>query len=93
VAASVVTGQIISKVQPSYPLSARSAHIAGPVHLRAKIGRDGSIRELRLIDAPAVSLAVESLRAVRQWKYKPYMLKGLPAEVDTTITVNFTIGL
>jgi protein TonB len=32
------------------------------------------------------------LEAVKQWRYRPYILNGEPVEVDTTITVNFTLS-
>jgi len=33
-----------------------------------------------------------AIDAVKQWKYKPYLLNGDPVEVDTQITVNFSLG-
>ena len=33
-----------------------------------------------------------AMEAVRQWTYKPYLLNGNPTEVETTITVNYSIG-
>jgi protein TonB len=60
--------------------------------LRALIGRDGHIYDLRPVTAPDTALAGAALLAVRQWTYKPYLLNGLPTEVDTTITVNFNLN-
>jgi len=33
-----------------------------------------------------------AIDAVRQWKYRPYVLNGEPTEVMTTITVNFAVN-
>lgn len=92
VAGGVLTGQIINKVAPVYPASARQAHISGTVLLHAVIGRDGHIRSLRPVSAPDTDLALAAIDAVRQWTYKPYLLDGDPTDVDTTITVNFNLN-
>jgi protein TonB len=87
-----MAGHILNKVAPIYPVSDRQAHISGTVVLHAIIGRDGHIRYLRPISSPDTDLALASIDAVRQWTYKPYLLNGEPAEVDTTITVNFNLN-
>lgn len=92
VAGGVMAGQIVKKTTPIYPASARQAHIGGTVVLHAIIGRDGHIRLLRPISAPDTDLALSAIDAVRQWTYKPYLLNGEPAEVETTITVNFNLS-
>jgi protein TonB len=56
------------------------------------IGRDGHILLLRVVSSPDPSLAVSAIAAVRQWNYRPYMLNGVPVEVETTINVNFTVS-
>jgi protein TonB len=83
---------LVSKVQPVYPVEAKEAHITGTVVLQALIGRDGSLQDLRIVQAPAASLAVSALLAVSQWKYKPYLLNGEPVEVNTTINVIYNLG-
>jgi periplasmic protein TonB len=91
VSQGVTQGLIIRKVQPAYPPLARQARIQGPVVLQAEIGKDGSIQNLRLISGHPM-LAPAAIEAIKQWKYKPYILNGEPVEVETTITFNFTLS-
>ncbi len=84
-------GDLIRKVQPVYPPLARSARIQGAVILAATISKDGSIENLRVISGHPV-LVTAALDAVRQWRYRPYVLNGEPVEVETQITVNFSLS-
>jgi protein TonB len=77
--------------QPSYPALARQARIQGTVVLRAVIGKDGSIENLTLVSGHPM-LAPAAIEAVKQWKYRPYLLNGEPVEVDTEVLVNFTLS-
>lgn len=92
VSGAVMAGEILTKITPIYPASARQAHIGGTVILHAIIGRDGHIRYLRPISSPNTDLAFAAIDAVRQWTYKPHLLNGDPTEVETTITVNFNLN-
>jgi protein TonB len=65
--------------------------IAGAVQLQATISRDGTIENLRVVSGPAL-LQAAALEAVRQWRYRPYLLNGEPVEVETTINVDFTMN-
>jgi|HubBroStandDraft_5_1064220.scaffolds.fasta_scaffold32413_2 protein TonB len=91
VSQGVTQGMIIRRIQPAYPPLARQARIQGPVVLQAEIGKDGSIQNLRLISGHPM-LAPAAIEAIKQWKYKPYILNGEPVEVETTITFNFTLS-
>ena len=84
-------GLLIREIQPDYPPLARQARIQGSVLLQAKISKDGSIQNLRLISGHPM-LAPAAIEAVKQWRYKPYILNGEPVEVETQITVNFTLS-
>jgi TonB family protein len=88
----LAVGMLLTKVQPVYPVDAKEAHVSGTVVLQAVIGRDGSLQDLRIMQAPSASLAASALIAVSQWKYRPYLLNGNPVEVDTTINVIYTLG-
>ena len=91
VSQGVSEGLLVHKVTPTYPPLARQARVQGAVVLQASIGKDGSIQNLKLVSGhPMLSQA--AINAVKQWKYKPYFLNGEAVEVDTTITVNFTMG-
>src|SRR5689334_14857885 len=91
VSQGVTQGLLIRKVQPTYPPLARQARIQGAVLLQAEISKDGAIQNLRLISGHPM-LAPAAIEAVKQWKYKPYILNGEPVEVETQITVNFTLA-
>lgn len=84
-------GSLIHRVQPVYPPLARQARIQGPVQLRAIISKTGTIEGLTLISGHAM-LSGAAIEAVRQWRYRPYLLNGEPIEVETEITVNFTLS-
>jgi protein TonB len=81
----------VSKVPPVYPPDARAARVQGAVVLAAIIGQDGSVQSLRVVSSASPLLEKAALDAVKQWRYRPYLLNGNPVEVDTQITVNFTL--
>jgi protein TonB len=91
VSQGVTQGLLIRKIQPNYPPLARQARIQGSVLLQAEISKDGTIENLHLISGHPM-LAPAAIEAVKQWKYKPYILNGEPVEVETQITVNFTLS-
>jgi TonB family protein len=90
VSSGVTSGLLIKKVAPIYPADARAAHIQGTIKLQAEISKAGDITDLELIDGP-IELAGSAVAAVRQWKYKPYLLMGEPVIVQTTIQVNYEL--
>ena len=91
VSQGVMQGMVVSKVAPSYPPDARAARIQGSVVLGVIIGEDGNVQYVRVISGDPM-LAPAAIDAVKQWKYRPYILNGDPIEVDTQITVNFTLS-
>ena len=86
----VMAANILTRVAPVYPPSAKSAGVQGSVVLTARIGRDGIIQHLQVVSGPA-ELQKSALDAVRQWTYKPYLLNGDPVAVSTTVTVNYSL--
>jgi TonB family protein len=90
VSQGVAQGMLISKVPPIYPADAKAARIQGSVIIDVIIGKDGHIQSERLISGHPL-LAPAAMDAVKQWKYRPYLLNGQAVEVDTQITVNFTL--
>jgi periplasmic protein TonB len=84
-------GNLIRKIVPEYPPLARSARIQGQVVLQALISKEGTIENLRLLSGHPM-LAPAAIEAVKQWRYKPYVLNNEPVEVETQITVNFSLG-
>ncbi len=91
VSQGVSAGLLVRRVNPVYPPLARQARISGQVVLRAVISKDGSIENLTLVSGHPM-LAPAAIDAVKQWKYRPYLLNGEPVEVDTEVLVNFTLA-
>jgi len=91
VSQGVAQGLLIHQVKPTYPALARQARIQGQVVLQATISKDGTIQNLHMVSGHPM-LAPAAIEAVKQWRYKPYFLNGEPVEVETQITVNFTLS-
>ena len=91
VSQGVTQGMIVSKVQPIYPPDAKAARIQGSVVIAVIIGKDGNVQSERLISGHPL-LAPAATDAVKQWKYRPYVLNGQAVEVDTLVTINFTLA-
>ncbi len=87
----VQAAKLLQQPKPPYPPLAKAARISGLVRLQAIIGRDGTIRNLRLVSG-APLLVKAAFEAVSQWTYKPTLLNGEPVEVFTEIDVNFTLN-
>jgi protein TonB len=91
VGGDVQMAKLLKRVIPEYPAMAKAARISGIVRLIGVIGKDGAIRDLRLVSGHPM-LARAALEAVQQWVYKPTLLNGNPVEVIAPIEVNFTLG-
>jgi TonB family protein len=91
ISSGVASGLVEKKVPPAYPDKARQAHIEGAVVLKAIIDKQGNVENLQLISGhPALVLA--AIDAVKEWKYRPYMLNGEPVEVETQVMVTFRLA-
>jgi protein TonB len=91
VGGKVQEANLIHKVMPVYPPLAKSARVQETVEFTAIIGKDGAIRELKLVRGHPL-LVNAAKQAVEQWRYKPTMLNGEPVDVITDIVVNFTLS-
>ena len=91
VGGSVQHAILIRQVRPRYPAPALQARIQGTVILEAIISTRGSVKNLRVIKGHPL-LIERALEAVRQWRYKPTVLNGVPVEVITRITVRFNLS-
>ena len=91
VSAEVSQGLLVKQVPPVYPPLARQARIQGTVVLKAVIATDGTVNSLELVSGHPM-LVSAAIDAVKQWRYKPYLVNGVPAEVHTTINVNFLLS-
>jgi len=86
----VTKGLLVHRVEPTYPTLARTARVQGEVVLSAIIDANGQITNLHLVSGHPM-LVPAAFAAVREWRYKPYLLNGQPVEVETTITVIFSL--
>ncbi len=90
VSQGVSQGLLTKKVQPIYPRNALSMHIEGSVEVLATISKTGDISHVKILSGDG-QLAKAATDAVKQWKYKPYLLNGDPVEIQTQITINFRL--
>jgi len=81
---------LVTRVNPHYPDQARKKHVQGLVVLQVLIGVTGTVTDLRVISGDGL-LVPSALDAVRKWVYKPYLLNGDAVEVETQVTINYTL--
>lgn len=91
VSQGVIKGMLLQKVEPKYPMIAKSARVQGTVELSAVISKTGEIQNLQVVSGHPV-LVPAALEAVKQWRYRPFLLNGEPIEVESTIIVTFQIA-
>jgi protein TonB len=91
ISAGVAVGMLLQKTSPIYPPIAKAARVSGTVVLQATISKQGTIENLHVVSGPAM-LQQSALDAVKQWRYRPYLLNNDPVEVETTVNVIFTLG-
>jgi TonB family protein len=80
----------VHDVRPVYPAAALAANVQGVVILDAHVGVDGSVVEAKVLRSIPL-LDDAAIEAVRQWRYAPTLLNGVPIEVIVTVTVNFIL--
>jgi len=88
VSSGVAQGLKTHDVSPIYPPAARNAGIQGDVILQATIDTKGHITNIRAVQGDPI-LVKASIDAVKEWRYRPYVFKGEPVEVETTIKIVF----
>jgi periplasmic protein TonB len=91
VGGNVQQAKMLRMVQPLYPAIAKTAHISGTVILHAIISKDGNVEQLEYVSGPPLLMRA-AMDAVKQWRYQPTTLNNDPVEVDTTISVVFSLG-
>jgi TonB family protein len=91
VAQDVQAAKLTNRVVPVYPPIAKQARVQGSVTMQANIAKDGTVRELQIVEAGSPLLVQAAMDAVKQWTYQPTLLNGSPVDVTTTVTVNFTL--
>jgi TonB family protein len=89
VSSDVMAANLVSSSQPSYPLLANLAHMQGSVVMRAVISREGTVERLHVIKGHRL-LRGAAKSAVQSWRYRPYKVDGVPVEVATVVSVDFS---
>ena len=90
VSQGVSQGLLYKKVPPVYPSGALRMRVEGKVELMATISKEGNITQVKILSGDG-QLSKAAADAVKQWKYKPYLLNGEPVEIQTEVTVNFKL--
>ena len=90
VSQGVSQGLLVKKVSPVYSATALQLHKEGAVDLMATISKDGTVTGVQVLKGDLL-LSRSAVDAVKQWKYRPYLLNGEPVEIQTQITVNFKL--
>src|ERR1700730_16824184 len=90
VSQGVTKGLLIYRVEPAYPPLAKQARIQGVVVMTALIDKGGNVQNLQVVSGHPL-LEAAAIEAVKQWRYKRFLLNGQPVEVETTVTVNFRV--
>jgi TonB family protein len=95
VGGAVTQANLLSAAKPVYPAAARAAGIQDYVRLKGIIGTNGLLLSIQPDNSqpttPHPDLIKAAMDAVQQWRYRPQMLNGMPVEIETTITVNFSL--
>jgi len=84
----VSEGVLEHQVAPIYPRQAFPLRLEGHVVLDATVSENGQLENVKVVSGHAL-LAQAAIEAVRQWRYRPYLLNGKPVRMQTKITVNF----
>ncbi len=87
---SLIENRLIHKVQPQYPADARARGVQGAVVLDLQIGGDGAVKNIAVVEGDP-ELADAAVEAVRQWRYRPYTVDGKAVEMQTRVTIKFTL--
>jgi peptidyl-prolyl cis-trans isomerase A (cyclophilin A) len=90
ISAGVAVGMLVSRTRPVYPVDAKLSRAQGTVVLSATIGTDGAVEDLQVVSGPPM-LRQSALDAVKQWRYRPYLLNGEPVEVRTTVNIIYVL--
>ena len=90
--AAIMAGQKISGPNPTYPAQARADKVEGAVVLLVIINEEGVPTNIQVKQSVRGDLDESAVTAVRQWRWKPYLLNGNPVAVESTVTVNYSLG-
>src|ERR1700690_3058625 len=87
---TVMANRLLSRVEPVYPSEAQSERVAGVVVVRVVTDKSGEVSNADYVSGPP-ALVPAAIKAVKQWKYQPYLINGESIEVETTVEISFTL--
>jgi protein TonB len=95
VGGNISTPALVHRVEPAYPAIAVSARVQGVTILEAVVDEEGRVVDVRVLRSAGKlvgqMLDREAVAAVRQWRYAPLMLNGIPSRFVLTVTLAFQI--
>jgi len=83
--------RLLHRVTPRYPPLARAARVQGIVVLGVVIGKGGDVRDVKIVSGHPM-LAPAAMKAIKQWRYQPYIAENEPVEIETTVQVSFRLA-
>jgi TonB family protein len=89
-APEAVDDSLVYRVEPEYPEQARQQRIQGAVVLETRINPDGTVKDLKVVSGQPL-LADAAMAAVKQWRFRPHSVNGRQVEMQTRITIKFTL--
>jgi len=84
------TPALLRRVEPIYPEVAAAAKVVGTVILEAMVGVNGSVESVNVLRSPNVLLDKAAITALKQWRYTPLVLNGIPTPFILTVTFTFS---
>jgi protein TonB len=88
VSLGVTGGRLIRRVQPVYPPTARALHLHGTVVLKAGVDVHGRVTRVTVLSGNEL-LAGAAMSAVRNWRYEPFLVNGVPVANEVVVKVTF----
>ena len=89
--ASIMKPRLIKKVVPVYPEKLVEEGIEGVVRIRAEMDESGKVCQLQVEKSLHPLLDKTAVAAVKQWRYKPLMINGVPRPTDVIVEILFKI--
>lgn len=83
--------EAVTKVKPEYPDIARQANVDGTVLLQVLVGKDGKVKDAKVVKSVAM-LDASALAAVKQWIFKPALSNNKPVAVWVAVPMKFTLN-
>lgn len=90
VGGGVQESKLIYKVEPVYPELARKSRVSGTVVMVVTANEEGLVSDIKVNNGHPL-LVEAAIAAVKQWRYNPSLLNGVPVPVMFTVTCIFNL--